>query len=118
MDKMPEEIAFEEKHVYCLDWFTYAWVRKEGKLGLDEYAAKCLGFDSRLELNDSPNDTSYSVTIKEGEISEEEDLIWETKDSTGKVTRSVSCFGLEQFLLFLANKGFLPYGDYLISVSW
>ena len=120
--EMPKDLHVETKETHHIDQFTYAWGHENGKLGLSEYAAKCLKLEgaSRIDLLEANNDTSYDFCVKEDDFFDEdvENIFDKITNYKGEVEYCLEVWSLHELLFLLASKGFLPYGNYIVGVSW
>jgi hypothetical protein len=106
------ELAAKIATTYHIDWLTYAYVSANGRVGLEGIFKKAYG--KPIEMLESPNDTSYSETVKKEPLG---DYDRET------IERCVAQGGFEDyhlgiFLNDLCNKDILPPGEYVVTVSW
>lgn len=107
-------LCMVEKLTFHVNWLTYADGRAANNLGLQDYIAKCWGVDGEVDLLEADNDTEHSVTVKKGEVKDYDiALLAELKKQGG-----FEHYYLRMVMCDLCDKGQLPEGEYIISVSW
>ena len=110
-----KELAVKKSEVNIIDWLTYSWMHKVGKVGLDEFAANAYGIEGPFLLCESANDVEYYIEVPEKKDIDELDVpdleeMLKTKD--------VPAYDLHTLLQDMVNKDLLPAGNYLVQMSW
>jgi hypothetical protein len=82
--------------------------------GSDFEAGTHAVYGKRIELLESPNDTTHEYSGIDGTLSS-----WEEKElDTAVEDGDIQCWNAAVVLNDLVRRGVLPAGDYFIRVSW
>ena len=114
MENLPSDLAGKEQKVYLVDWLTYCYSAENKKMGLDRFIAKCLGIEGSIDLLESPNDTDYKI---EADADKLDKYDMETIDEIIKY-KGIEHYKLRTIMSYLAQKGYIPFGIYVIRISW
>ena len=106
------KVITEQTH--HVDFLTYAHMRKENMVGLDEFIADCYGLDNPMEMG-SGNDTDHSVNVESKKPKGE----WDTnRFDEIKRTSFMEDYDLRLVLCDLCADGHIPEGKYVVTMSW
>ena len=108
------ELEVKEEKIYSVDWLTYSWMREKNKLGLGAYISKCLGIEGEFELYECSNDTDHKIEVTGDPISEYD--MQEVEEAIAQ--KGIEVWRLNPLMEYLAQKGYLPLGTYVITMSW
>ena len=98
---------------YHVNWYTYSDDGEQKMLGLDQIVEAFYG--KRVELLESPNDTSYVLDVSKKVSLEAYDA-----NSLQECVRhgGLECYYLGILMQYLVSRDVLPAGHYAIRVSW
>lgn len=111
---MSLNLKVKTEQTHHVDFLTYAWMRKEDVVGLDEFIADCYGLDKPMEMG-CGNDTDHSVNVEpkkpEGE--------WDEKHLADiKRIGFMEDYQLRLVLCDLCADNHIPEGKYVVTMSW
>ena len=111
---MSLNLKVKTEQTHHVDFLTYAWMRKEDTVGLDEFIADCYGLDNPMEMG-CQNDSDHSVNVRPEKAKGE----WDT-DRLDEIKRTgfMEEYHLNLVLCDLCADGHLPEGKYVVTMSW
>jgi len=111
---MSLNLKVKTEQTHHVDFLTYAHVRKENMVGLDEFIADCYGLDSPMEMG-CQNDTDHSVNVRPEKVTGEYDT---NHLDEIKRTSFMEEYHLHLVLCDLCADGHIPEGTYVVTMSW
>jgi len=116
------KLRLKQVYTYHVHWLTYAHDLKEGRIGLAQHLASCIGIANNEELAmlDAGNDTDYLIHAELDAASQKP--IWaaerqKTLDDA-QAHKGIEYWRLHPLMTAAVERGWIPPGWYAIKLSW
>ena len=120
MTKIPK-LALTLERCLTVDWLTYARTIEAGRVGMGQHLALMVGRKEEIELLESPNDTAHEADVSGFDGVDLNPLfVADRAKIIERITTlgHIECWQMRPLLLAAAERRWIPFGKYIVRMSW